>query len=241
MTVGRTPYPAVSSYCCVFVVVVTHVSTVNWDLHHGSASRVTMHTIIHWDDNQHGAEKVVVKRWASTNVEPTQTSTIPASVWDALRTIEWSQAIVDHLKDQASRHSFVPAHAVSNGQVSDHDTGIPDHKLNDLVLPTTEALRSHWIFDVKFNAHGQVSKYKARWVCDGSTQPGTRSEFYCSTPSSAARHAFFGLAAQRGYPLRKLDVRSAFLYAPLKPEERVLVKSPPGVVFPGGDKHGRAY
>ena len=85
------------------------------------------------------------------------------------------------------------------------------------------------------NFHFKTIRSKARWVCDGSTQPGDASSFYSPTPSRYGLHSTLSSMAKSAYPIRKLDVQAAFLYADLDPCEYVMVKSPPGVIFPDSD------
>ncbi|KAL5731634.1 hypothetical protein ACHQM5_004343 [Ranunculus cassubicifolius] len=91
-----------------------------------------------------------------------------------------------------------------------------------------EVIGVKWVYKTKFNPDGSIQKHKARLVAKGySQQPGID---YNETFAHVARHdtirALIALAAQKGWKLYQLDVKSAFLNGELK--EEVYVEQPQG-------------
>ncbi|BBG92627.1 BURP domain-containing protein [Prunus dulcis] len=90
-----------------------------------------------------------------------------------------------------------------------------------------------WVFKTKLNLDGSVQKNKARLVAKGYSQkPGVD---YNETFAPVARldtiRTLIALAAQKGWQLYQLDVKSAFLNGIL--EEEVYVDQPEGFVVKG--------
>jgi hypothetical protein len=83
-----------------------------------------------------------------------------------------------------------------------------------------------WIYKVKYNVDGSVQRNKARLVAKGYPQQ-PRVDFH-ETFAPVARldtvRALISLAAQKGWLLYQLDVKSAFLNGELK--EEVYVEQP---------------
>ena len=77
-----------------------------------------------------------------------------------------------------------------------------------------------WVYDLKRDKHGNILRFKARLVAKGFSQrPG---EDYNETFAPVARFAtvrvMLTLAAQRGWGVRHLDVKTAFLHGLLSEE-----------------------
>ncbi|CAL8078783.1 unnamed protein product, partial [Prunus armeniaca] len=92
-----------------------------------------------------------------------------------------------------------------------------------------------WVFKTKLNLDGSVQKNKARLVAKGYSQkPGVD---YNETFAPVARldtiRTLIALAAQKGWQLYQLDVKSAFLNGVL--EEEVYVDQPEGFVMKGSE------
>jgi hypothetical protein len=101
-----------------------------------------------------------------------------------------------------------------------------------------QVLRARWIFALKRNAHGEITKYKARLVVRGDQQaPCTDAEMYgISAPvlSAEAFRMIIAWATARGLPMHQVDVRVAFLHALL--EKSVYMRMPPGANDEGSIK-----
>ncbi|KAI5318095.1 hypothetical protein L3X38_037803 [Prunus dulcis] len=96
--------------------------------------------------------------------------------------------------------------------------------------PHTNIVGCKWIFKIKKNADGTISRYKARLVAQGFSQEyGLDSE---ETFSPVVRHTtvrlILGLAVNFQWELRQLDVKNAFLHGEL--QEEVFMKQPQGFV-----------
>ncbi|CAL2270719.1 unnamed protein product [Prunus armeniaca] len=94
--------------------------------------------------------------------------------------------------------------------------------------PGVNIVGSKWIYKVKRNSDGSVSRYKARLVAQGFSQ--TQGFDYSETFSPVVRHMtvqlILSLAAMHGWQLRQLDVKNTFLHGDL--EEEVYMKQPQG-------------
>ena len=87
-----------------------------------------------------------------------------------------------------------------------------------------------WVYKTKFNEHGAVDKYKARLVVKGySQQYGVDyTEVFALVARTETIRLVVALAAQRGWAIYQLDVKSAFLYGELN--EEVFMEQPCGYV-----------
>lgn len=90
-----------------------------------------------------------------------------------------------------------------------------------------------WIFKTKLNPDGSVQRNKARLVAKGySQQPGIDfQEIFAPVARLDTIRTLIALAAQKGWFLYQLDVKSAFLNGKLK--EDVYVEQPQGFVVKG--------
>jgi hypothetical protein len=99
------------------------------------------------------------------------------------------------------------------------------------------AIGLKWVFKVKKDPEGNVVKHKARLVAKGYAQrEGVDfDEVFAPVARIETVRLLIALAAQKGWQVHHMDVKSAFLNGELR--EEVYVQQPPGfVVKCGGDK-----
>lgn len=98
----------------------------------------------------------------------------------------------------------------------------------DLVDPPANrsVLTGRWVFKLKKDRHGQILKYKARWVVHGYKQRYglDYEETFASVAKPMSWKALMALAALRGLKIRQLDVVTAFLYGFL--DQMIFVEQP---------------
>lgn len=90
-----------------------------------------------------------------------------------------------------------------------------------------------WVFKLKRDEQGAVIKHKARIVAKGYIQqPGIDyDEVFAPVARMESVRMLLAVAAQRGWLVHHMDVKSAFLNGDLK--EEVYVRQPPGFVAAG--------
>ncbi|XP_010430737.2 PREDICTED: uncharacterized protein LOC104714976 [Camelina sativa] len=101
----------------------------------------------------------------------------------------------------------------------------------------TNIVRSMWLFRHKFNADGQLSRYKARLVANGKSQQiGIDcDETFSPVGKPASIRTVLQVAVSLDWPVHQLDVKNAFLYGDL--DETVYMHQPPGFVDPTRPTH----
>jgi hypothetical protein len=112
---------------------------------------------------------------------------------------------------------------------------IVKNKTWELVIPPERIKRIgvKWIFRTKLNEKGEVDKCKARLVVKGYAQRHgiDYSEVFAPVARWDTIRLILALAAQKGWTVFQLDVKSAFLHGEL--EEAVYVEQPEGYVSKG--------
>ena len=98
--------------------------------------------------------------------------------------------------------------------------------------PDAKPLPSHWIFAVKYSADNTIERRKARWVANGDRQVFGVNYFhtYAGTMTFTSFRVLLAVAAHFGYQLKQVDVKTAFLYAPM--DDDVFVFPPQGFPLP---------
>jgi len=93
-----------------------------------------------------------------------------------------------------------------------------------------------WVFKTKFNPDGSVNKHKARLVVKGYAQIWgvDFSETFAPVARLDTIRMILALAAQQGWKVHQLDVKSAFLNGVL--QEEIYVEQPEGFVTPGQEE-----
>ena len=94
-----------------------------------------------------------------------------------------------------------------------------------------------WIFKNKQDENGIVVRNKARLVAQGFSQVEgiDYGETYAPVARLESIRILLAYASHHNFKLQQMDVKSAFLYGPLK--EEVYVKQPPGFEDPNFPNH----
>lgn len=90
-----------------------------------------------------------------------------------------------------------------------------------------------WVFKTKLNENGEVDKCKARLLAKGYTQQQgiDYTEVFAPVARLETIRMVIALAAQKGWDVFQLDVKSAFLHGELN--EEVFVEQPQGYLKKG--------
>ena len=115
--------------------------------------------------------------------------------------------------------------------ILEHD--VFDMELYDSVPSNADLVDSKWVFDIKNVTTGGSKRYKARLVIRGFLQHYLKSYFDTYSPTSQKDSLREILALSAIYILRTIhiDIKTAFLYGELKPEEILYCKVPDGYCF----------
>lgn len=101
-------------------------------------------------------------------------------------------------------------------------------------LPTGhKAIRLKWVFKIKRNTNGDIIKYKARIVAKGYVQKEgvDFDEIFAPVTRIETVRMLLALAANNGWEVHHLDVKTAFLNGEIR--EEVYVQQPEGFVQKG--------
>lgn len=93
-----------------------------------------------------------------------------------------------------------------------------------------------WVFKIKGDGQGHISKYKARLVVCGYRQKFGRDYdlTYAPVAHAASIRMVLALTVTLGLLLWQFDVKTAFLYGNLPEHQRVYLLPPVGVKVPPG-------
>lgn len=107
--------------------------------------------------------------------------------------------------------------------IEDNDTWEPAD------LPAgRKSIGSKWVFKVKLDEFGEISKYKARLVAQGFTQKFgiDFDEVFAPVARSSTLRVLLSVAGKRDYFVKHYDIKSAFLNGEL--QEEIYLRQPPG-------------
>ena len=96
-----------------------------------------------------------------------------------------------------------------------------------------EPIGCKWVYRIKYKANGDIDKYKARLVAKGFAQKEgiDYEETFAPTAKWNTIRIVLALAAQNGWKVHQMDVKSAFLNGDL--QEDVYMTQPPIFEVPG--------
>jgi hypothetical protein len=149
-------------------------------------------------------------------------------------------ALVSQLVDsEPSNYQEAAQHQVWRDAMVEEYTSIMQNDVWEVVpRPTDRAVvGSRWIYKIKHGADGSIEKYKARFVAKGFSQK--EGIDYEETFAPVARYtsirAIISFAAQMGWQIHQMDVKTAFLNGVLK--EEVYIEQPEGFVTHSKETH----
>jgi len=90
------------------------------------------------------------------------------------------------------------------------------------------AINTRYVYDIKRDSEGNVTRYMARVVAQGFNHvPGRElDETWAPVPRSATTRALFAVAAAKDWEVHRVDVKTAFLNA--KMDKEMFIKLPDG-------------
>jgi histone deacetylase 1/2 len=116
------------------------------------------------------------------------------------------------------------------GAMDEEYNALMQNKTWRLVPPQrgTNIIDCRWIYKIKRKADGTIDRYKARLVAKGFKQRYgiDYEETFSPVVKIATVRLVLALAVSKGWSLRQLDVKNAFLHGVL--EEEVYMRQPPG-------------
>ena len=105
-----------------------------------------------------------------------------------------------------------------------------DPSINVKDIPKNLILPSMLIYDKQFYPDGSFKKYKCRLVIRGDKWYDIyHMNTYASTVKSESVRMLLSIAAIEDWEMESIDVKTAFLNSPLKSEEIIYMRRPPGL------------
>ncbi|KAF0703375.1 hypothetical protein AaE_015405 [Aphanomyces astaci] len=98
-------------------------------------------------------------------------------------------------------------------------------------VPTSQrSLRCHWVYAKKIDSEGNVTRYKARLVANGSTQEQGVDYFQSYSPvvKLVTLRTVISFATANEYRMEQADAVDAYLQSFLPENERIIMDQPPG-------------
>jgi hypothetical protein len=91
---------------------------------------------------------------------------------------------------------------------------------------------SKWVFKVKTGSDGQIIIHKVRIVAQGFTQVEgiNYDETFAPVAKLSSLRTLLAFAAEQNLEVHQMDIKSAYLNAPLK--EEIYMEAPPGLDIP---------
>jgi len=112
--------------------------------------------------------------------------------------------------------------------MKDEIQSLKDNNTWDIVnMPSNQhVLKERWVYKVKRDAHGQVSRYKAHWVVKGYKQQFgiDYDQTFVSVVKPQTYKTLFTLAAHYDLEVNQMNVTTTFLYGFI--DQVVYVKLP---------------
>ncbi|KAH9141736.1 hypothetical protein AeRB84_014116, partial [Aphanomyces euteiches] len=101
--------------------------------------------------------------------------------------------------------------------------------------PGREALECKWLWRMKFDADGKLTKYKARLVLKGYMQQYGIDylEIFAPVLRMNALRLLLCLVAHHAWKIRQMDVKTAFLNGTLDTDTVIFMEQPPGFAIQG--------
>ena len=101
--------------------------------------------------------------------------------------------------------------------------------------PGREALKCKWLWRIKFDAEGNMTKFKARLVLKGYMQRHGVDylEIFAPVLRMNTLRLLLCLVAHNEWTIRQLDVKTAFLNGQLDDDEEIYMEQPPRYAVPG--------
>ena len=117
------------------------------------------------------------------------------------------------------------------GAIQEEFNSLKDNKTWELVdRPSDQrVLQGKWIYRHKRGPHGEIIRYKARWVIRGDQQKEgvDYTETFATVVKPMSYKLIFAIAAALDWEIDQMDVKTAFLYGLV--EETVYMQQPLGL------------
>jgi len=120
----------------------------------------------------------------------------------------WKQAI----KQEVAAHKHVGTWSMTRGNNKKH-----------------KAIKTRFVFEIRHNAEGKLTRYNAQLVAQGFNQVPGRDfdETWALVPNTGTTRALFAVAEAMGWEIHHVEVKTAFFNA--KMEKEKYIKLPDGV------------